>query len=181
MDFTVLPIWRATDSVVNLSLDTMDTRGLSALSDLTPKYVVLSVSHTAHQKDSQRSTWLPSTQRVSVLGWFITATACLGNTIISHVPHWPRQGTLTMLKLIGSVQKWEPMRLESSACEKWSTLLLKGERVLAHNSTAVVELESHFLGCELRRLDWTALNYNEFIDQFKSAAMWKTTKNVLFC
>lgn len=160
----MLSIWRATDSIVNLSLDTMNTRGLSALSDFTPKYVVLSVSHTVHQKDSQGPKWPPSTQQVGILGWFITATACLGNTIISRVPHWPRQSTLTMWKLIGSVQKWEPMRLELSACEKWSTLLLKGERVLARNSTAVVALESHFLVRELRRLDWPAPNYNEFID-----------------
>lgn len=67
------------------------------------------------------------------------------------------------------------MRLESSACEKWSTLLLKGERVPACNSTAAVTMESHFLVRRLQRLDWTALNYAEFIDWVKSAARWKTS------
>lgn len=166
----MLSIWRATDSIVNLSLHTMNTRGLSALSDFSQPATQLT------KKTHNSKKWPPSTQQVGILGWFITATACLGNTIISRVPHWPRQSTLTMLKLIGSVQKWEPMRLELSACEKWSTLLLKGERVLAHNSTAVVALESHFLVRELGRLDWTALNYNEFIDSFKSAVMWKNYK-----
>lgn len=42
--------------------------------------------------------------------------------------------------------------------------LLKGERIWACNSTAVVTMESHFSVLELRGLDWTALNYYEFID-----------------
>lgn len=122
----------------------------------------LSVSRTAQQKKTHkdRPKWLLSPLQVSILGWFISATSCLGNMIISPVPHWPRQIRLTRLKLIGPGQKWEPMRLELSACEKWSTLLLKGERVSARNSTAVVAMESHFLVRKLKRLDWRALNYN---------------------
>lgn len=55
--------------------------------------------------------------RVSVLGWFMTPTVCLGNMIISPVPHWPRQIRLTRFQLIGLRQKWKAMRLGLSAGE----------------------------------------------------------------
>lgn len=73
-----------------------------------------------------------------------------------------RRIRLTRLKLVGLGQKWVPMRLGLSACEKWSTLLLKGERDLACNSTTVLTMESHFLE-KVKRSDLTAFNYSSLI------------------
>lgn len=42
--------------------------------------------------------------------------------------------------------------------------LLKEERLTACNSSAVVTVETNFLVLKLKRPDWTALNYYEFID-----------------
>lgn len=55
------------------------------------------------------------------------------------------------------------MRLELSAGEKRSTLLLKGERDLAGNSTTVLTMESRFLEQKVKRSDLTAFNYNSSI------------------
>lgn len=55
------------------------------------------------------------------------------------------------------------MRLELSAGEKRSTLLLKGERDLAGNSTTVLTMESRFLEQKVKRSDLTAFNYNSLI------------------
>lgn len=38
----------------------------------------------------------------------------------------------------------------------------------------LVAMESQFLVCTLKRLDWTALNYDEFIDYFKYREVKKT-------
>lgn len=55
------------------------------------------------------------------------------------------------------------MRLELSAGEKRSTLLLNGERDLARNSTTVLTMESCFLEQKVKRSDLTAFNYNSLI------------------
>lgn len=153
----------------------MNRRGLSALSGFTPKWPVGPPrSSTKTLTEVDRNGCCRHGAPSQDFG-MIYLRHCLGNTIISPVPHWPRQIRLTRLKLIGPGQKWEPMRLELSAWEKWSTLPLKGERVSDCNSTAVVAMESHFLVLALKRLDCTALNYYECIDWFKSAEQWKTS------
>lgn len=154
----------------------MNRRGLSALSD-SPKWPHRSASRLNRKKGLTKAKMAAVTaaRHVGILEWFISATACLGNMIISPVPYWQRQIWLTRLKLIGPEQKWEPIRLELSGWEKWSTLLLKGEKVSAFNSTAVVAMESHFSVLQLKRPDWTALITTNVSISWREAERRKTS------
>lgn len=68
-------------------------------------------------------------------------------------PHWPWAKT-----------RANEIRIELEKSDTPSPL--KGERGFsARNSSAAVALESHFLADEQERLDWTVLNYCEFIDR----------------
>lgn len=52
---------------------------------------------------------------------------------------------------------------------------LKGERLWACNSSAVVAMESNFWVLELGRPDWAAFNYYEPIDWFGREQQGKTS------
>ena len=90
--------------IVNLGLAQWTEESLSAPSDFTPKLARQPAAWLDNKRPRAGGTKMAADAtacQVSIFGWFITATACLGNMIILLVPHWSRRIGLTRLKLIG--------------------------------------------------------------------------------